>query len=116
MSSDGNNDLAHEYSAGAIADSPIPFSQENPDAASVRIPVTPVINFATMRPLSSEAPVFSPRPVTMLCFAKRCPTWTMMVWMQLLMTQLWSLDTRYSNTRSPLYVRRHSSTSTSIDK
>jgi hypothetical protein len=48
MSSDGNNDLAHEYPAGAIADSPIPFSQENPDAASVCIPVTPIIDFATM--------------------------------------------------------------------
>jgi hypothetical protein len=29
MSSDGNNDLAHEYTAGAVADSPIPFSQTN---------------------------------------------------------------------------------------
>jgi hypothetical protein len=60
MSSDGNNDLAHEYPAGAIADSPVPFSQENPDTTSVRIPVTPIIDFATMRPLSGEAPVFSP--------------------------------------------------------
>jgi hypothetical protein len=64
MSSDGNNDLAHEYPAGALADSPVPFSQENPDAASVRIPITPIIDFATMQPLNSEAPVFSPRPVT----------------------------------------------------
>jgi hypothetical protein len=51
-----------------------------------------------------------------LRFAKRCPTWTMIMWMQPLMTQLWSLDTRYSNTRSPLYVRRRNSTSTNIDK
>jgi hypothetical protein len=64
MSSDGNNDLAHEYPAGAIADSPVPFSQENPNAASVCIPITPVIDFTTMRPLHSKAPVFSPRPVT----------------------------------------------------
>jgi hypothetical protein len=48
MSSDGNNDLAHEYPAGAIADSPVPFSQENPDTAAVHVPVTPVIDFATM--------------------------------------------------------------------
>jgi hypothetical protein len=47
---------------------------------------------------------------------KRCPTWTRIVWMQPLMTQLWSSDTRYSNTRSPRYVRRRSSTSTNIDK
>jgi hypothetical protein len=36
MSSDGNNDLAQEYPAGAIADSPVPFSQELP----VNTPVT----------------------------------------------------------------------------
>jgi hypothetical protein len=54
--------------------------------------------------------------VLMLRFAKRCPTWTMIMWMQPLMTQLWSSDTRYSNTRSPRYVRRHNSTSTNIDK
>jgi hypothetical protein len=52
----------------------------------------------------------------LLRFAKRCPTWTMIMWMQPLMTQLWSSDTRYSNTRSLLYVRRRSSTSTNIDK
>jgi hypothetical protein len=59
------------------------------------------------------------RPVTrpvLLRFAKRCPTWTKIMWMQPLMTQLWSSDTRYSNTRSLLYVRRRRSTSTSIDK
>jgi hypothetical protein len=52
----------------------------------------------------------------LLRFAKRCPTWTRIVWMQLLITQLWSSDTRYSNTRSTLYVRRRRSTSTNIDK
>jgi hypothetical protein len=51
-----------------------------------------------------------------LRFAKRVSDLDDEVWMQPLMTQLWSSDTRYSNTRSPLYVRRHSSTSTSIDK
>jgi hypothetical protein len=40
--------------------------------------------------------------VLVLRFAKRCPTWTMIMWMQPLTTQLWSSDTRYSNTRSPL--------------
>jgi hypothetical protein len=64
MSSDGNSDLAHKYPAGAIADSPVPFSQENPDATTVHVPVTPIIDFTTMRPLSREAPIFSPRPVT----------------------------------------------------
>jgi hypothetical protein len=38
----------------------------------------------------------------LLRFAERCPTWTMVMWMQPLMTQLLSSDTRYSNTRSPL--------------
>jgi hypothetical protein len=51
-----------------------------------------------------------------LRFAKRGPTWTRIVWMQPWMTQLWSSDTRYSNTRSPLYVRRRRSTSTNMDK
>jgi hypothetical protein len=51
-----------------------------------------------------------------LRFAKRCPTWTRIVWMQPFMTQLWSSDTRYRNTRSNLYVRRRRSTSTNIDK
>jgi hypothetical protein len=65
MSSDGNNDLAQEYSAGAIADSPIPFSQEFP----VNTPVTvhapiPIVDFATLRPLSPTATTFVPRPVT----------------------------------------------------
>jgi hypothetical protein len=30
MSSDGNDDLAYEYPTGAVADSPIPLSQEHP--------------------------------------------------------------------------------------
>jgi hypothetical protein len=65
MSSDGNNDLAQEYPAGAIADSPIPFSQELP----VNTPVTvhapiPIVDFATLRSLSPVAPTFVPRPVT----------------------------------------------------
>jgi hypothetical protein len=30
MSSDRNNELVYEYPAGAIADSPVPFSQEHP--------------------------------------------------------------------------------------
>jgi hypothetical protein len=65
MSSDGNNDLAQEYSAGATADSPIPFSQEFP----VNTPITvhapiPIVDFATLRSLSPTAPAFVPRPVT----------------------------------------------------
>jgi hypothetical protein len=65
MSSDGNDDLAQEYSAGAIADSPIPFSQE----LSINTPVTvhapiPIVDFATLRDLSPTAATFVPRPVT----------------------------------------------------
>jgi hypothetical protein len=52
MSSDGNDDLAYEYPAGATADSPIPFSQEHP------------VDFTTLQPLGAAAPVFSPRSVT----------------------------------------------------
>jgi hypothetical protein len=63
MSSDGNNDLAYEYPIGAIADSPIPFSQMNPVNTPVNVPI-PIVDFATMRALSPMAPVFSPRPVT----------------------------------------------------
>jgi hypothetical protein len=59
MSSDGNNELAHEYPVGAIADSPIPFSQEN----STSTPI-PIIDFTTLRPFSATATVFSPRPVS----------------------------------------------------
>jgi hypothetical protein len=65
MSSDGNDDLAQEYPAGAIADSPVPFSQE----LSVNTPVTihapiPVVDFATLRALSPTASTAIPRPVT----------------------------------------------------
>jgi hypothetical protein len=63
MSSDGNNDLAHEYPAGAIADSPIPLSQTNPVDTPVSVPI-PIIDFTTLQPLSAIAPVFSPRPVS----------------------------------------------------
>jgi hypothetical protein len=65
MSSDGNNDLADEYTAGAIADSPIPLSQEFPIDTPVRVqnPI-PVVDFTTLQPLSGTAPTFIPRPVT----------------------------------------------------
>jgi hypothetical protein len=63
MSSDGNNDLAQEYPAGAIADSPIPYSQELPVNTPVTVPI-PIVDFTTMQPLNAVAPVFSPRPVT----------------------------------------------------
>jgi hypothetical protein len=63
MSSDGNNDLASEYPAGAVADSPIPFSQEYPVNTPVSVPV-PIVDFTTLQPLSAIAPVFSPRPVS----------------------------------------------------
>jgi hypothetical protein len=65
MSSDGNNDLAQEYSAGATADSPIPFLQDFP----VNTPVTihapiPVVDFATLQTLSPAISASVPRPVT----------------------------------------------------
>jgi hypothetical protein len=65
MSSDGNDDLAQEYTAGAIADSPIPHSQELP----VNTPVTvhapiPIVDFVTLRSLSPAANTFVPRSVT----------------------------------------------------
>jgi hypothetical protein len=63
MSSDGNNDLTSEYPAGAIADSPIPLSQEYPINTPVSVPI-PIVDFTTMQPLNAVAPVFSPRPVT----------------------------------------------------
>jgi hypothetical protein len=63
MSSDGNTDLAYEYPAGAIADSPIPFSAEHAVDTPVSVPI-PIIDFTTLQPLSPVAPVFSPRPVT----------------------------------------------------
>jgi hypothetical protein len=63
MSSDGNNDLAHEYTAGAVADSPVPFSQTNPINTPVTVPA-PIVDFATLQSLDPAATVFSPRPVT----------------------------------------------------
>jgi hypothetical protein len=59
MSSDAGSNFAHEYPAGAIADSPIPFSQEHP----IHSPV-PIVDFATMQPLDPSAPPFVSRPVT----------------------------------------------------
>jgi hypothetical protein len=63
MSSDGNDDLAYEYPAGAVADSPVPLSQEHPVDTPVSIPI-PIVDFTTLQPLNAVAPVFSPRPVT----------------------------------------------------
>jgi hypothetical protein len=63
MSSDGNNELAYEYPAGAIADSPVLFSQTNPIDTPVSVPV-PIVDFTTLQPLNTAAAVFSPRPVT----------------------------------------------------
>jgi hypothetical protein len=63
MSSDGNSDLAHEYPTGAIADSPVPFSQEYSINTPVSVPI-PIVNFTTLQPLNDAAPIFSPRPVT----------------------------------------------------
>jgi hypothetical protein len=67
MSSDGNNDLADEYTAGAIADSPVPLSHEFPIDTPVLVqnPI-PVVDFTTLQPLSGTAPTFVPRPVTAL--------------------------------------------------
>jgi hypothetical protein len=63
MSSDGNNKLTFEYPAGAIADSPVPFSQTNPIDTPISVPV-PIVDFTTLQPLNTAAAVFSPRPVT----------------------------------------------------
>jgi hypothetical protein len=63
MSSNGNDELAYKYPVGAIADSPIPFSQENPTTANISAPV-PIVNFTTLQPLSATTPIFSPRPVS----------------------------------------------------
>jgi hypothetical protein len=60
MSSDGNNDLSYKYPAGAIADSPIPFSQENPDSTPIPVSAVPIVDFTTLQSLSPTAPVFSP--------------------------------------------------------
>jgi hypothetical protein len=65
MSSDGNNDLADEYTAGAIADSPIPLSHEFPIDTPVHIQAPiPIVDFTTLQPLSITALTFIPRPVT----------------------------------------------------
>jgi hypothetical protein len=65
MSSDGHDDLAAEYPAGAVADSPIPLSQEFPINTPVRIPQPiPIVDFTTLQPLSGTAPTFVPRPVS----------------------------------------------------
>jgi hypothetical protein len=61
MSSDGNDELAFEHPAGAVADSPIPFSQT--DSIDTPIPV-PIVDFTTLQPLSPTATIFNPRPVT----------------------------------------------------
>jgi hypothetical protein len=63
MSSDGHDDLAAEYPAGAIADSPIPFSQEHSVNTPVTVPI-PIVDFTTLQPLSITAPTFVPRPVS----------------------------------------------------
>jgi hypothetical protein len=63
MSSDGNNELAFEYPTGAIADSPVPFSQTIPIDTPVSVPI-PIVDFTTMQPFDPAATVFSPRPVT----------------------------------------------------
>jgi hypothetical protein len=65
MSSDGNNDFADEYPAGAIADSPIPLLHEFPIDTPVHVQAPiPVVDFTTLQPLSITAPTFVPRPVT----------------------------------------------------
>jgi hypothetical protein len=57
--------LAYEYPAGAIADSPIPLSNELSIDTPVHIPVpVSVVDFTTLQPLSIGAPTFVPRPVT----------------------------------------------------
>jgi hypothetical protein len=65
MSSDSNNDFADEYPAGAIADSPIPFSQELAVDTPVRVQAPiPIVDFTTLQPLSTIAPAFIPGPVS----------------------------------------------------
>jgi hypothetical protein len=63
MSSDGNDDFAHEYPAGAVADSPIPFSQTNSVNTPVIVPA-PIVDFITLQPLDPTVAIASPRPVT----------------------------------------------------
>jgi hypothetical protein len=65
MSSDGNHDLAEEYTAGAIADSPVPLSQEFPIDTPVCVPQPiPIVDFTTLQPLSVTSPAFVPRSVS----------------------------------------------------
>jgi hypothetical protein len=59
MSSDAGSNFAHEYPAGVIADSPIPFSHEHP----IHSPV-PIVDFTTMQSLDPSIAPFIPRPVT----------------------------------------------------
>jgi hypothetical protein len=61
ISSDGNNDLAYKYPAGATANSPIPFSQEHPINTPVHVhsPI-PIVDFDTLQQLSPAAPTFIP--------------------------------------------------------
>jgi hypothetical protein len=63
MSSDRNDELAFEYPTGAVADSPIPFLQENAVDTPVSAPI-PIVDFTTMQPLNPVAPTFNPRPVS----------------------------------------------------
>jgi hypothetical protein len=74
-------------------------SFHDPDSGALNLSTPPSTSDNQARAASQPAP--PPAPL-MLRFAKRGPTWTMIMWMQPLMTQLWSSDTRYSNTRSPL--------------
>jgi hypothetical protein len=99
MSSDGNNDLAHEYTAGAVADSPVPFSQTNPINTSVNVPV-PIIDFTTLQSLDPAATVFSPRPVTASSSAsdyalsrnlRYSGAWWYLAWTLLLLRFYWLL-------------------------
>jgi hypothetical protein len=63
MSSDGNSDLALEYTAGATADSPLPFSQELSVDTPVCVPI-PIVDFTNLQPLNAAAAIYSPRPVS----------------------------------------------------
>jgi hypothetical protein len=73
MSSDGHDELAYEYPIGAVADSPIPFSQENSINTPVTVPV-PIVDFTTLQPLSAATPIFSPRPVSASSSASKVTT------------------------------------------
>jgi hypothetical protein len=65
MSSNGHSDLADEYPAGAIADSPIPFSQEHSGSATnSSVQPVPIVNFTTLHQFNPVTPIFNPRPVT----------------------------------------------------